>query len=373
MARKNRVSVYDGIYHVTSRIANRAMLLAEDEVKDRIMEWTVSVAAFSGVEVWAFCIMDNHLHLFVHVPPVPRRLWLDPDDEPAACAFGMRPPECREPLWSPGGDSPRAPRPELGFMLDDAEMLGRLAHLYGPERAEAIGRAWEAQREHGSGRLVDEATERYCRRMYNLSQFVKTLKERISMWYNAEYGHEGCLWQGRFYSGVVEKDDVVKAVVAAYIGYNPVKAGIADAPESWKWNSYALAVNDQGPDGERCRLMYEKMLGRPWDEVRATLESMFADKLPDSVRAEDLKEWLDDYDENAKGDWRGAGEYRASQAIRATMRIFSGAYIGHSSGFLKRVAGFLPKKFPRAGMRSVRRCRAFVWELPRPDLLKVAA
>ena len=93
-------------------------------------------------------------------------------------------------------------------------------------------------------------------------------------------------------SGVVEKDAVVKAVVAAYIGYNPVKAKQADAPESWKWSSYALAVND--------------------------------------------------YDENAKGDWRGAGEYRASQAIRATMRLFSGAYIGHSAGFLKRVAGFLP-------------------------------
>ena len=39
MARKNRVSVYDGIYHITSRIANRAMLLAKDEVKDKIMEW----------------------------------------------------------------------------------------------------------------------------------------------------------------------------------------------------------------------------------------------------------------------------------------------------------------------------------------------
>ena len=373
MARKNRVSVYDGIYHITSRIANRAMLLAEDEVKDRIMEWISSVAAFSGVEVWAFCIMDNHLHLFVHVPPVPERLWLDPDDEPAAYAFGMRPPECREPLWSPGGDCPPPPRPELGFMLDDSEMLGRLGHLYGPERAEAIGREWDVLRGNGLGHLVDEAKERYCRRMYNLSQFVKTLKERVSMWYNAEYGHEGCLWQGRFYSGVIEKDDVVKAVVAAYIGYNPVKAKIADAPESWKWSSYALAVNDPGPDGERCRQMYERMLGRPWEEVRATLESMFADKLPDSVEPDDLKEWLDDYDENAKGDWRGAGEYRASQAIRATMRIFSGAYIGHSAGFLKRVAGFLPEKFPRAGARSVRRCRAFVWELPRPDLLKVAA
>ena len=32
MARKNRVSAYDGIYHITSRIANRAMLLEEGEV-----------------------------------------------------------------------------------------------------------------------------------------------------------------------------------------------------------------------------------------------------------------------------------------------------------------------------------------------------
>ena len=373
MARKNRVSVYDGIYHVTSRIANRAMLLGKDEVKDRIMEWTASVAAFSGVEVWAFCIMDNHFHLFIHVPPVPKRYWLDPDDEPAAYAFGMRPPECREPLWSPGGDCPLALRPALGFMLDDAEMLGRLAHLYGPDRAEAIGRGWESLRKNGLGHLVDGQKERYCRRMYNLSQFVKTLKERISMWFNAEYGHAGCLWQGRFYSGVVEKDAVVKAVVAAYVGYNPVKAKIAAAPELWRWSSYALAVLDGGPDGERCRHMYERMLGRPWEEVRATLESMFADGLPDSVSPEDLKEWLDDYDENAKGSWRGAGEYRASQAIRVTMRLFSGAYIGRDSAFLRRVTGFLPKRFPRAGMRSVRRCRAFVWELPRPDLLKSAA
>ena len=373
MARKNRVSVYDGIYHVTSRIANRAMLLAEDEVKDKIMEWIVSVAAFSGVEVWAFCIMDNHLHLFVHVPPVPGRYWLDPGDEPCAYAFGMRPPECREPLWSPGGDSPRAPRPELGFMLDDSEMLGRLAHLYGRERAEAIGREWEVLRGNGCGRLVDEAKGRYCRRMYNLSQFVKTLKERVSMWYNAAYGHEGCLWQGRFHSGVVEKDDAVKAVVAAYVGYNPVKAKVAGAPESWKWSSYALAVSDDGPGGRRCREMYERMLGRPWEEVRATLESVFADRLPESVSAEDLKEWLDDYDETANGNWRGAGEFRASQAIRATMRLFSGAYIGHSADFLRRVAGFLPERFPRAGARSVRRCRAFVWELPRPGLLKAAA
>ena len=102
------------------------------------------------------------------------------------------------------------------------------------------------------------------------------------MWFNDEYKHAGSLWEGRFYSGVVEKDAVVKAVVAAYIGYNPVKAKVVAAPEQWRWSSYALAVSDGGSDGERCRQMYERMLGRPWEEVRATLESMYADKLPDS-------------------------------------------------------------------------------------------
>ena len=59
MARKNRVSVYDGVYHVTTRIANRAMLLGPSEVKERLMKWIVSIANFSGVEVWGFTVMDN--------------------------------------------------------------------------------------------------------------------------------------------------------------------------------------------------------------------------------------------------------------------------------------------------------------------------
>ena len=372
MARKNRVSVYDGIYHVTARIANRAMLLAEDEIKDRILGWIVSVAAFSGVEVWSFAIMDNHLHLFVHVPPVPERYWLDPDDEPCAYAFGMRPPERREPLWSPSGDCPPgtrgdSPRPSLGFMLDDDEMLGRLRHLYGDRRVEEIGKSWESLRRHGCGCLVEQTKERYCRRMYNLSQYVKTLKERISMWYNDAYGHAGCLWEGRFYSGVVEKDEVVKTIVSAYIGYNPVKARLVASPADWRWSSYALAVAG-GEHSDCCRRMYERMLGRPWEEVRAKLESAYADKLPDSLTPETLKALLDDYDGEAEDrDAEGAGVYRASQAIRATMKLFSGAYIGRSEKFVRMAVAGLPERFPRAGLRSVRRCMAFRWELPEPS------
>jgi len=372
MARKNRVSVYDGVYHVTTRIANRAMLLGPDEAKEKLMEWIVSVAAFSGVEVWGFAVMDNHLHLIVHVPPVPEKYWLDPKDEPAAYAFGMRPPECRVPLW--GGDSPRpegaeARRPPVGFMLSDGEMLERLSCLYGEKRAEEIGKAWESLRKHGLGDLVDERKERYCRRMYNLSSYLKTLKERVSMWYNGTYGHQGALWQGRFYSGVVERKHEVLAIVAAYVAYNPVKAKIAASPSDWKWSSYSLAVNDAGADGDRCRAMYGRMFGRSWDEVRETLESIYADELPPGITPEQLKEWFDDYDEDAT-DGKGNSvapprTYRASQAIRVSMKVFrTGAYITEDLGFLKKVKEFLPKRFPSEGRRSVKRCRAFLWALP---------
>ena len=39
MARKNRVVVPDGLYHIVGRVAHRAHLLESSEFKDRIVEW----------------------------------------------------------------------------------------------------------------------------------------------------------------------------------------------------------------------------------------------------------------------------------------------------------------------------------------------
>ena len=192
MARKNRVTVPDGIYHVTARIAHRAMLLMDGRMKDRVCGWIRDVARFSGVEVYTYCVMDNHLHLLVHVPRVPERYWLTPGEEPPAYAFGMRPPEIQVPVWVPGdcprasapspasGDSPRMSRPPVGFMLPDGEMADRLAFLRGERAAKAAAKRWDRLRAAGCGRVADEEKERFCRRMYNLSQFVKTLSERIA-------------------------------------------------------------------------------------------------------------------------------------------------------------------------------------------------
>jgi len=101
MARKNRVTVPNGIYHVTARVAHGAMLFMDEETKWQIVSWMRDIAAFCGVEVFAFCIMDNHIHLLVHVPRVPEEYWLSPGDEPAASTSDLSRPR-RSPAGSRG-------------------------------------------------------------------------------------------------------------------------------------------------------------------------------------------------------------------------------------------------------------------------------
>ena len=374
MARKNRVVLRDAVYHITSRVAHREFLFEDDAFKDRIAGWIQGVADFSGVEVYAWSVMDNHFHLLVHVPRVPREYWTDPSDEPDSQAFGMRPAECRVPRWTPaagdsphgegkltgdsphgeggsGGSGPRregAFRPAVGFELSDEEMLGRLLSLYGDEdRIARLRKAWAEMRAEGNGGAVDAVKERYSRRMYNVSQFVKTLKERIAMVYNSEHGHEGAVWQGRFHSSLVEDAGEVRAIVAAYDDYNPVKAGLADSPSQYRWCSFGSAMGN-GPFSERSRRGYEKLLGRPWKEARAVMEAIFT--LKDIV----LHVPRDEDDETMN----------AALAVRLRVPAFTrGVYIGHDRSLAREAMDELPRNFPRPSFRkALDDCGKFIWD-----------
>ena len=132
LARKNRVSVYDGIYHVTSRIANRTMLLAEDEVKDRIM--------------------DNHLHLFVHVPPVPKLYWLNPDDDAALLRRLHRP---QRGLPEACGGIPAGEVPAGGVAVGQKVPRVRLgAAASGPAEGRGVGLSRDSETKASARRAV---------------------------------------------------------------------------------------------------------------------------------------------------------------------------------------------------------------------------
>jgi hypothetical protein len=83
---------------------------------------------------------------------------------------------------------------------------------------------------------VEELGETYRARLYDLSWFMRTLNEHIARKANAEDGVRGRFWEGRFKSQALLDEKALLAAMA-YVDLNPVRAGIAETPESSEYTS----------------------------------------------------------------------------------------------------------------------------------------
>ena len=65
---------------------------------------------------------------------------------------------------------------------------------------------WQLEHFRGQGdhAAAEELRQRYLARMWDLSAFVKVLKQRFAQWYNRRNGRDGCLWSDRLKSVLVE-------------------------------------------------------------------------------------------------------------------------------------------------------------------------
>ena len=72
----HRITDYETVHHLTSRIAHRVFFLKEDERND-FQELMLRVAHFCGLRLLGWCIMENHFHILVYLP-TPEHL---PQDE----------------------------------------------------------------------------------------------------------------------------------------------------------------------------------------------------------------------------------------------------------------------------------------------------
>jgi len=68
---------------------------------------------------------------------------------------------------------------------------------------------------------------------------------RYSQYFNKKLRQRGHLWQGRFYSCVLDEPHLILA--ARYVERNPVRAGLVKEPWQWEWSS-ALAHTNQKED-----------------------------------------------------------------------------------------------------------------------------
>ena len=163
-ARKHLLSPFSGTahYHCVSRVVDRNFVFGshEREVFRRILR---QVERFTGSRVITWTMLSNHFHLLLQVPP----------------------------------------RPEVP--LTDSEILSRCRALYEAKTMTAIEAEFRRSASAGSsGTSHRRLREKYLKRMWDLSEYMKTLKQRFTGWFNRKHDRVGTLWESRFRSVLVE-------------------------------------------------------------------------------------------------------------------------------------------------------------------------
>jgi len=69
----------------------------------------------------------------------------------------------------------------------------------------------------------------------SLARTFNSAHMRYSQHFNSKLKQRGHLWQGRFYSCVLDESHLMLA--ARYIERNPVRAGLVEKPWQWPWSS----------------------------------------------------------------------------------------------------------------------------------------
>ena len=200
------------IMHCVSRVNGRQMLFGDEE-KDAFVGFMRMYEKFCGVKVLTYCVMTNHFHLLVEIPPAI-------DAQEAA-------------------------------EMSDADFLARLSYVYSAAYVKEVKRWMQVYRKNKATKAMRELKEKYTYRMGNISEFMKTLKQRFSRWYNKLHGRKGTLWEERYSATAVSAGSAAR-MVAAYIDLNPLRANMlgtgsssrssAGDPKDYRWSSYAEAV-----------------------------------------------------------------------------------------------------------------------------------
>ena len=189
MPRVSRMIVKNqtAVYHIMSRTALDGFPLEAFE-KDFLLDLIKRMSALFFTEVYGFSLMGNHFHLLVKMIPEDR--------------------------------------------FSDEDVKARLIDYYGEKKAPT-----------GDGKLP------FIRqKLASLSEFIREIKVNFTRFYNKRHGRRGYFWGDRFKSVIVENGETLINCLA-YIDLNPVRAGIVDRPEEYRWNSLGYHLQTSNQDG----------------------------------------------------------------------------------------------------------------------------
>jgi putative transposase len=199
------------IYHCVSRVVDRRFVFGDEE-REHFRMFMRMQENFSGCRVLAYCVMSNHFHILLEVPPAGT------------------------------------------LVLDDEGLLKRLSTVYSDAFVAEVGKEIAEARAEGNDEHVAEIYSRFTYRMHDLSEFMKTLLQRFTRWFNRTHERTGTLWEQRYKSVIVESGDAARTM-AAYIDLNPVRAGMVSDPAEYRWSSYGEAIGGGAKgNGKKARI-----------------------------------------------------------------------------------------------------------------------
>ena len=80
----------------------------------------------------------------------------------------------------------------------------------------------------------------------NLAVGMQRLNGCYAQRFNARHARSGHLWQGRYHSELVTRDAHLLEAIR-YIALNPLRAGLCDRPEMWRWSAHRALVGLEPP------------------------------------------------------------------------------------------------------------------------------
>ncbi|MGQ9695138.1 MAG: transposase [Thermodesulfobacteriota bacterium] len=72
-----------------------------------------------------------------------------------------------------------------------------------------------------------------------LSEIMKGINLAYALYYKRKYNYKGHLWQDRYKSIIISKDNYLLAC-GSYVELNPIRAGIVKDPSQYPWSSYIV-------------------------------------------------------------------------------------------------------------------------------------
>ncbi|MFH1397440.1 MAG: transposase [Candidatus Omnitrophota bacterium] len=113
----------------------------------------------------------------------------------------------------------------------------------------------------------------------NVSLLIKLLGAKYVRYINKNYERSGTLWEGRFKCSLIDKE-LYFLTVLRYIEMNPVRAGIVNSPELYRWSSYRVRAI-----GERSFIVdmdpWYDNLGSNTEERQNKYRQFFQNLIPD--------------------------------------------------------------------------------------------